>query len=693
MPLPTVSSMSPWFGVWARPPDRPAQAALVLAVALFIVALVPGGPRWLASRADLSAVTDLKRRRRFLTVASFVAAFFSLGYIAFYLRGGPRAQEASTYWLQGRALSHGLFSWAVPGPSASFRARNLLLSGADRISGAFPPGYPMLLAVGFLVGAPMLIGPLLAAAITIATWFLAHEVGSALGSEGAEPEAIARAASALSIISVALRYCTADAVPDGAIALAVAIALACALRARRIEEPRLFVASGLAVGALAAMGPSTALAVTVVVAVLAVGASKQGRGRSLVWACVAVLPGVVLWLTANYFATGHAFVSPLSAYAALLGDAAHSTGLAPGAWLLQRAREHLVDIANLEPLAILAVVPLVARETRRRAAPLALAIAGEATARWFAHRGLVSSGHSHALVATVPLEHALMAVGLGRLFPRSFGPAFIVVVALALAGFAVHASYEHEALATGDLGRPRFEPDVPREANVAHGLLFFDDDSGYQLAHDPGVVASHGILAARMRSDDHDRLLYDSLGHPPAHHYMVADAGASISLWAPSNAGSDAWRFEAESEWPPLAVTGGWTEPVTEGNSCVSGGAVLRLTPETSRVEASTALELPVPHDPSFADRRAWLVVPRVLQQGGDGKGTLTLERSQGTDPPLAEWVWSDLEGSPDPGHLAKCVDLPARALELDGEVSQLHMVLRARGGSVTLDKTTLSRK
>jgi hypothetical protein len=180
---PAASAAAAWIGTWSRPPDRPAQVALALAGLLLAVALVPGGPRWLASVLDFASLVDLSRKRRFLTIAAFVGAFLSLGYVAFYLRGGPRSAEAATYWLQGRALAHGELAWAVPDPSASFRARDLIFSAPDHLAGVFPPGYPLLLAPAFLVGAPMLVGPLVAAAIVVATWMLAREVALAAGEQ------------------------------------------------------------------------------------------------------------------------------------------------------------------------------------------------------------------------------------------------------------------------------------------------------------------------------------------------------------------------------------------------------------------------------------------------------------------------------------------------------------------------------
>jgi hypothetical protein len=170
---PSLPAATSWLGTWSRPPDRPAQVALGAAVALAAVALTPGGPQRLASFLDVAGLTDLTRRRRFLTVAPLFTAFLSLAYIAFYLRGGPRAPEAAVYWLQGRAMSHGDLSWAVPGPIASFRAKGLLLSPSDRLSAIVAPGYPLLLAGTFLVGAPMLWDPP-AAGLVAATWIRAH---------------------------------------------------------------------------------------------------------------------------------------------------------------------------------------------------------------------------------------------------------------------------------------------------------------------------------------------------------------------------------------------------------------------------------------------------------------------------------------------------------------------------------------
>src|SRR5579883_1929875 len=459
--------------IWSRSADRAALVALALGVALLAVALVPRGPRWLGAFIDLPSAVDVRRRRRFLTVASFAAAFLSLGYIALYLRGGPRAADASGYWLQGRALSHGWLAWPVPDPTASFRARDLVFRMPDKLAGSLPPGFPLLLAAGFVVGAPMLIGPLVAAVLVPATWWLAHEVAADAGEAPARAEGIARVAAGLSIVSASLRYHTADVLPYGATAAAVAAATACALRARRTGRARALGACGIVLGLLVAIRPAAALPVGVAAAVL--GAGVAPRGRSLAWLLAAVTPGALLLLAANHAATGHAFVFPAVAGAAAEEPAAAHARTALSAWGC--LRDHLLDVANLEPLALLAVAPLL-RVRRRGTATIALIVAGQVALQLSLAARLPPRQAADGLIAVVPLEHVLVALGLARLVPRAFAHAAVATFGVALAGFALRASPVHAELARADLGRPSFEPDVLREAGVAHGLLFFDDDSG-----------------------------------------------------------------------------------------------------------------------------------------------------------------------------------------------------------------------
>lgn len=650
---------------------------LALGVFLLVVACIPRGPRWLGDALDFSGLPDVARPRRFVTVASFAAAFLSLGYIAFYLCGGPRAPEAATYWLQGRAMSRGDLAWTAPDPTACFRAAHLLSVSPGRLAGIFPPAFSLVVAVGFLVGAPMLMGPLVAAALVVATWLLAHEVAAAAGErDSARAETVARIAVGLSVASAALRHGTADVVPDGAAATAIATALTAALRARRMAAARMFGASGLAIGFLLAAQPTASIPVAI--AVLVLGLDAPRRAPALGWIAAASVPGVALLLVANHAATGHAFASPAAVYFA--GVEPRGTSLAAGTRtlaILRRLREHLAEPTNFEPLAILAVVPVVGRARSRGATVLALVIGALLTTAL-----LGAPPGAPALVVAVPLEQALVAFGIVRLFPTTAARAATAAFALVALGFGLHTSHDHERVAAGGRGRPSYEPDVAREANVTHGLLLFDDDQGYEVASDPGALASHGIEAVRMRGDDHDRLIYDELGHPPVHRYIVGPTSATVMPWTPPGGASETWRFEAESDWPPMVPARGWAEINTLAGSCASDAQVLSLTP-AGDAEASMMLELPVPRGTTPPLRRTWMIVPRVLERGGAGRGTIAVVLRPDS-PPVAQWEWADSAGA------GSCSELPPKPVELGGDRRQAWLIVTARLGPVALDKTTL---
>lgn len=686
LPSPAVAAVaaSPTWGLWARPEDRSGQVALALAVFLAVVASVPRGPRWLAGSLEFSAVGDLRHTRRFLVVTGFAAAFLSLAYIEFYLRGGPRAPQAPTFWLEGHALAHGFFTWPAPDPSGSFRAAPLLYSLAGRIAGPAPPGYPLLLAPAFLVGAPMLLGPLLAAAIVVATWLLAREMVLATPGSSAQPEVAGRLAAGLSVVCVALRYATADTVPDGLVALSLTTSLIASLRATRTGEPRAFLGAGAAIGIALMTAPGSSVAAATGVAFFVLGAGPTRRGRNLAWTAAGVLPGALVLLAANHAATGRAFTSPASAYRAIV--AVHTTVAdkkAAAIEALRALRAHLGAIANVEPLALVALLPIFGRGRHRgaRVAGVVILVQAVVDLAWTSRAPAPAMDRS-TLAAILPVEHALIAVAVAATFVHRTPAAAIGTLALSLAGFAVHTSHAQVARAKAGEGRPSFEPDVAREGNVTNGLLFFDQDGGYELASDPGATASHGVVAARLRGDDHDRLLYDLLGHPPAHRYLDSGAAPSVAVWTPPNPNGDAWRFEAEVEWPPPLVTAGLVDVVNGAGMCSSDARTLALEP-TGPGEASATFELPVPRGATPGRARSWRITPRVFVRGGPGEGTLTLVERPG-GPALAHWSWRDAANGP------ACVEIGEHTATLSPEGGKKWLVMTARGGSVALDKTVL---
>ena len=90
-----------------------------------------------------------------------VAAALLAAFLAQKLFSGlPRVGDEVAYALQGRIFAAGKLYLAPPAVPEAFAVDNVILT-TDRWCGKYPPGFPLLLAVGWLAGAPWLVNPLL----------------------------------------------------------------------------------------------------------------------------------------------------------------------------------------------------------------------------------------------------------------------------------------------------------------------------------------------------------------------------------------------------------------------------------------------------------------------------------------------------------------------------------------------------
>jgi hypothetical protein len=754
------------LGTWSTAPDVPAKVALALAILLSIAAALGRG-RFVLGFEEVGEPGEAERRgappevriaepstaKRLVVGAALAAALLSIAYISSYLRGGPRIVDATTYFLQGRALAHGDLSWTPLDPSASFRGRFLVYrEGLDEttLGGIFPPGYPLLLSFGFMLGSPMIVGPLLAAALVAATYEVAHAIALETHPRLADP--IGRAAALLSVVCAALRHHTAETMSHGASALGIAVALACALRARRTARRPVrapppgeqrhpldagrgwALAAGLAVGHVAATRPVSAVPIAIVVAFLLATARRRSDAggapppRLVPLAALAVVPGLLLLLLAQRSVTGSWLASAQKMYYTISdgppgcfrwgfgrgtgclhehGEFVRARlpdgyGLVPALLTtLRRLHHHLLDVANLEPLALLVLVPLLSRriagQEGRRLARTAGALVGLIVLAYlpFYFDGDYPGGGARFYADVLPVEHALVAIGVvtlavplasaARPFAETataFTRATLFVTALALTGFAIHASHEHVKLRERDGGKPMFEPDVLAHASVTKGLVFVETDHGFALGHDPSARPSTGVLVARLRSDDRDRLLFEGLERPPTWLYKIdppttpgGESVANLRPFTPPEPGGT-YRFEAEAEWPPLAQSGGMAVPVWV-DECASGRQALVLTPLPDR-QARVTITVPVPS----AGR--WAVTVHVVHgarapfappgAGAAPAGALAIG--------AARWAWGAGSG---------CATLPGER-ELDLVPPSARVEIEATGGPVAVDKLTLRK-
>jgi hypothetical protein len=611
--------------------DAVGRAVLVLGVVALVTALV--------DRGALAARFEKTPSRAFVALLAAGAFLLSYGYLGHYLAGGPRIVDATSYFLQARALAQGDLEFGVPLPSGSFRGRfTLFHDGA--LSVIFPPGYPLALALGFLVHAPLLVGPIIAGLLVVATYLVTRDI--------LRDERAARVAATVSLLSAALRYHTADTMSHGFSGLLVAVSLVAALRPSRAGA----CVAGLAVGWLAATRPVTGGIVLLFAFTLLARMDVDRRARVAAFA-LTLVPGVLLVALHQHAATGSFSRSTQLAYYALADGPPGCFGwgfgergchfehgdfvkeeLARGFGVVEAAKItmlrlllHVSDIANFAPLGLLVPVALVRFRKEPGVLPVGLtAMAVIAGYLPYYFPGSYPGGGARLYADVLPLEHALLGLSLARFRIARFLPA------LALLGFAFHGVHAHEALKSRDGGRPMFEPSVLEAAKVRSGLVFVGTDHGFSLGHDPAAHdARRAVVVARERGGAHDFALFEALGRPPTYRYdfSVETGVARLVPYRPER--PEPYRAEGEAEWPPLSVERGWAHP--DFRSCLSRGRGLHLR---ASPDVMVALELVPPHRGDYdlsvgwlADRGTTLDVRvgsrtvRVVARGDDCERTL----------------------------------------------------------------------
>jgi hypothetical protein len=623
------------YTTFGAPPDGIAWAALAAAGAVFCLLHAP-------TRRALG-LAERPLGKWLVPTLAVSATLLSAGYVFYYLRGGPRIIDATSYYLEARAMARGYFAFPIPEPSGSFRGRFLIANAGRELSVIFPPGYPMLLALGFWLHAPLSIGPLLAGLLVLGTYALAKQITAR--------EDIARVAAALSVLCAALRYHTADTMSHGLCALLLCAALLTALRGRRWDA----LLSGLACGWLLATRPVSGA----VAALLAL--SSLGRApKQIAPFTLGLVPGILLLLIYQHAATGSYWASTQLAYYAAAdgppgcfrygfgsnigclfehGDYVrarlpHGYGFREAAGVsLRRLAIHCIDIANAAPLALLC--PVGAWLGRRDRGTQALFFGSLSIMLAYApfyFDGSYPGGGARLFADALPLEHVLLAIALVRLEWTAFALPF------SLLGFALHASFSHRSLCERGSGQPAFNASVLAAHQVSHGLVFVDADDTFNLGHEPGQRdAQHHVVVARHRDDDHDRLLWNRLGRPPSYrlHLLANAPTGDLIPYSPEDAPR---RWKAAAEWPPLAVWGGWVESTYfDGSS----GPGLRFHPVGPEAGVGIELELAAETPGSHALRVAWSREPgpeTTLDLSGPG-----FQRSAQIPPGPAGSVMVDL--------------------------------------------------
>lgn len=265
---------------------------------------------WLAGRGSLAwregawsraiAILD-PANARVLGVVAAVAGTLYLAVALGIFDGRPLLIDEVILRFQARGYAAGRLSVAVDQDPA-FRSLLHLVEHRGRWFGHFPPGWPVLLALGESVRAPWLIGPVVGA-VAVAAW------GVVL--RAAEPRPAVRAgAVALFAVAPFVAFMAGSQMNHTATVMWLLVALAGWLAVERGGRWPAAVTAGTALGMAAITRPGEALAFAVPAAVWAAhwGWRRRSVGPLLIIAVAAAAPvAAMLWV--NHETTGSALVS------------------------------------------------------------------------------------------------------------------------------------------------------------------------------------------------------------------------------------------------------------------------------------------------------------------------------------------------------------------------------------------------
>ena len=412
---------------------------------------------WLGDRLPLDAWLARGARRvasmptrSFALLVFALSAALALAFELVVLEGKPNLIDAMAQLAHARIITAG----ALAGPSelAEFHfVTNSVLTDAGWVS-QYPPGHPLLLALGMTLRAEWLVGPLaLGAALAF----------SALIAERALPHARVAARSLL-LLACASPFLLAHAgsyMSHTTAAALVAAAVWCILRARD-GDARWALLAGLAGSAALAVRPLSALAMVGAAALAAwLPAPSRVAVRRFALALAGALPITLLHLWYN----AHFFGAPLRlGYVAAYGPA-HGLGFGADPWgnaygPIQAAAYTSADLTALAVALFEIPLPLVA-----------LAGAFLLLARTLRPGERVIAAWAIAPVAANALywHHGNF---MGPRMLNEAAPAWVLLVAVALAALLARAPQRLPAVA-GGVARPLRAPLTAALVVVAIAVL------------------------------------------------------------------------------------------------------------------------------------------------------------------------------------------------------------------------------
>lgn len=349
--------------------------------------------------------TSAWRRAAFIVPPVFIAALLVHVYV---LQGFANSGDEYAYLWQATAFSEGRVTAESPQPAAAFQQQHLGDAGNVRFS-RFPPGWPLLLALGVRAGFPGIINPLLAALALAGIYRLACSWA------GARPAALGVLVAGTSPFFL-LNAGSYHSHPSCLFALTgLALSLAWA-----VERPgvRPLLLGGASFGLAVLIRPYTALLIGLPL-IIGLGlpiiknlvAGQRNPWQAGAWFVAGGMPAIVVLLVVNMAATGSWWTLATTRF-----DATEGLGFGSYGHTLVRGLKNAVRLC-LEGVAYTSFIAL----------PLLVASRGQAVA----HRRLLWL----ALAAPVVGYVFYWSLGGNRYGPRFYFEALLPLTILTGAGF------------------------------------------------------------------------------------------------------------------------------------------------------------------------------------------------------------------------------------------------------------------
>lgn len=245
------------------------------------------------------------RPDRFVWGLALAVALAAAGLACFVYQRHPHVPDEVVYLFHARYFAAGQLAMALPPVPEAFSV-DLMSYQPARWFSPVPPGWPAILSLGALLGAPWLVNPILAGVNIVLAYLLLREL---VPSRTARIATVLLAASPWHLF-MAMSFMTHTATLSCALAAAVAVA-----RLRRDPRLRWAVIGGVFLGVVSLIRPLDGITVALLLGLWSLGArGKRFRlGPSLTLTLVTVAAGSVVF-PYNRALTGSARVFPITQY-------------------------------------------------------------------------------------------------------------------------------------------------------------------------------------------------------------------------------------------------------------------------------------------------------------------------------------------------------------------------------------------